>query len=241
MKIAPHIVAFGLLLCSFCCAQQASPATKTQVKINYLNVCTPSADDQTALNAALDRLPLHPGFTPDFEVSRGRTTPNTDELKIAGAADIPEQKGPSNWVRMRRDFPSQAQFVSTEYSISVDEKNITETLVFRSRELKDVIETLLEDTVSAAANPAQVLQSDTPVDRIRIERFGKTSVVLAQCPGADQSAYQPLFTKASSIMARYRSLLRVRQTAPADLRRLGVGAPAAPVHKVKKKPLKKSP
>jgi hypothetical protein len=76
-------------------------------------------------------------------------------------------------------------------------------------------------------DPSQVLKSDTPVDRIRIERFGKPSVVLARCAGADQKSYEPLFTQGSQVMARYRSLLAVRQTALADLRRLGVGAPAA--------------
>lgn len=211
------------------CAQQAGPTSpeKPQVKINYLNVCTPSDSEQKELGAALSKLPLKTGFAADFEISRGRTTMTEPPVKIAGLEEAPgvvNRPPPiSSWVRLRREFPASSPLVSVQYSLSVDEKNIVETLVFRSREAKDVIETSLEDKVSAVADPAQVLKSDTPVERIRIERFGKPSVVLARCAGADQKNYEPLFTQGSEIMARYRSLLSVRQTALADLRRLGIG------------------
>ena len=36
------------------------------VKVNILNVCTPSAEDQQALKAALARLPKTPRFATDF-------------------------------------------------------------------------------------------------------------------------------------------------------------------------------
>ena len=209
---------------------------KTQVKVNFLNVCTPSEVEQQELSAALGRLPVQAKFAPDFEVSRGRTTVTEPVVKLE-AMDEAAQAGPgsppiSNWVRLRREFPASSPLLSVQYSFSLDQKNaeksaekkVVETLVFRSREAKDVIETSLEDKVSAAADPSQVLTSDTPVERIRIERFGKPSVVLARCPAADQSAYEPLFQKASQIMARYRSLLDIRQTVPADLHRLGVAA-----------------
>jgi len=208
-------------------AQQAGEDKNAQIKINYLNVCSPSDTEKQELGAALGRLPAKIHFAPDFEVSRGRTTmtepPEALGSVLGGAPVVSEDSGPSNWVRIRREFPAESPFVSVQYSMSVDAGGIIETLVFRSREMKDVIQVSMEDKVSAGADPAQVLKSDTPVDRVRIERFGKSSVALARCPGADQHAYDPLFQQASSILSRYRAALNVRTTVPADLRRLGVG------------------
>jgi hypothetical protein len=71
-----------------------------------------------------------------------------------------------------------------------------------------------------------MLGTNTPVSRIRLERFGKSSVVLARCsasatgPAPDQSAYEPLFRTASAIGADYRNLLRVPQTVPDELNRV---------------------
>ena len=201
---------------------------KTQVKINYLNVCTPSVEEQKELSSALARLPAHPRFSEDFEVSRGRTSLTEPPIKLAGVEteEAPAAGGTSKWVRVRREFAADSPFVSVQYSVSVDQKNIVETLVFRSREAKDVIQTSLEDSVSASSDPLQVLKVDTPVDRVRIERFGKSSVVLTRCPSADQKTYQPLFDQGSSVLAHYRSILGVQQIVPADLKRLGVGASA---------------
>ena len=202
---------------------------KTQVKINYLNVCTPSVEEQKELSGALARIPAHPRFSEDFEVSRGRTSLTEPPIKLAGVEteEAPAAAGgTSKWVRVRREFAADAPFVSVQYSVSVDQKNIVETLVFRSREAKDVIQTSLEDSVSASSDPLQVLKVDTPVDRVRIERFGKSSVVLTRCPSADQKTYQPLFDQGSSVLAHYRGMLGVQQIVPADLKRLGVGASA---------------
>ena len=202
---------------------------KTQVKINYLNVCAPSVEEQKELLGALARLPAHPRFSEDFEVSRGRTSLTEPPIKLAGVEteEAPAAAGgTSKWVRVRREFAADAPFVSVQYSVSVDQKNIVETLVFRSREAKDVIQTSLEDSVSASSDPLQVLKVDTPVDRVRIERFGKSSVVLTRCPSADQKIYQPLFDQGSSVLAHYRGMLGVQQIVPADLKRLGVGASA---------------
>ena len=201
---------------------------KTQVKINYLNVCTPSVEEQKELSGALARIPAHPRFSEDFEVSRGRTSLTEPPIKLADVEteEAPAAVGTSKWVRVRREFAADSPFVSVQYSVSVDQKNIVETLVFRSREAKDVIQTSLEDSVSASSDPLQVLKVDTPVDRVRIERFGKSSVVLTRCPSADQKTYQPLFDQGSSVLAHYRSILGVQQIVPADLKRLGVGASA---------------
>ena len=202
---------------------------RTQVKINYLNVCTPSVEEQKELSGALARIPAHPRFSEDFEVSRGRTSLTEPPIKLAGVEteEAPAAAGgTSKWVRVRREFAADSPFVSVQYSVSVDQKNIVETLVFRSREAKDVIQTSLEDSVSASSDPLQVLRVDTPVDRVRIERFGKSSVVLTRCPSADQKTYQPLFDQGSSVLAHYRGILGVQQIVPADLKRLGVGASA---------------
>ena len=202
---------------------------KTQVKINYLNVCTPSVEEQKELSGALARIPAHPRFSEDFEVSRGRTSLTEPPIKLAGVEteEAPAAAGgTSKWVRVRREFAADSPFVSVQYSVGVDQKNIVETLVFRSREAKDVIQTSLEDSVSASSDPLQVLKVDTPVDRVRIERFGKSSVVLTRCPSADQKTYQPLFDQGSSVLAHYRGILGVQQIVPADLKRLGVGASA---------------
>src|SRR5580692_12983408 len=58
-------------------AQQpaANPSsTQPQVKVNVLNVCTPSADEQKEIAAALARAPKQPLFSTDFEITRGRST-----------------------------------------------------------------------------------------------------------------------------------------------------------------------
>jgi hypothetical protein len=207
--------------------QQVASDKNSQIKINYLNVCSPSDTEKQELSAALAHLPSRIHFAPDFEVSRGRTTmtetPQGLGSMLGGSPMVNEESGPSNWVRIRREFPPESPFVSVQYSMSVDAGGVVETLVFRSREAKDVIQVSLEDKVTAGADPAQVLKADTPVDRVRIERFGKSSVALARCPGADQHAYDSLFQQASAILSHYRTALNVRTTVPSDLRRLGVG------------------
>jgi len=74
-----------------------------------------------------------------------------------------------------------------------------------------------------------MLSSSTPVSRVKLERFGKASVALARCSGGegtpvtDQSAYEPIFRAASSIMERYRDALGARKMVPQELAQLGVG------------------
>ena len=224
------VILSALTILGVAAAQSEKPP---QIKINLLNVCTPSADEQKELSAALARIPARPKFSEDFEVSRGRSTMTEPPIKLAGAEAAPaaDAGSVSRWVRVRKEFSADSPFVSVQYSLSVDQKNIVETLVFRSREAKDVIQTSLEDTISASSDPLQALKVDTPVDRVRIERFGKSSVVLARCPTADQKTYQPLFDQGSSVLAHYRSLLGVQQIVPADLRRLGVSAAKKPAAK----------
>jgi len=98
-----------------------------------------------------------------------------------------------------------------------------ETLVLHLRDSKDLVQISIEDRASAVTNPASMLASSTPVDRIRLERFGRPSVVLARCmssqngPPPDQSAYEPLFRDALSVLGHYRELLGARRTVPEEL------------------------
>jgi hypothetical protein len=123
----------------------------------------------------------------------------------------------------------------------VDSKNMVETLVLRVRDPKDLMQISIEDSASTVASPAAMLSSNTPVSRIKLERFGKPSVVLARCSGAegpatDQAAYAPFFQTASSIMGRYRDGLGVRRLVPQELARLGLGTAAKAGAATKKSP-----
>ena len=177
------------------------------MRIHYLNVCTPAEPERKEIAAALARIPASSRFGPEFEVARGRST--MPEAPLA------------NWVRVRREFPSEAPLSNVQYSISTDEKSIVETVVFRWRDPKDVMQVAIEDSVSASSKPAAVLASDTPASRVRVERFGKSSLALARCPQADQGAYEPIFAAASAILRKYRAALDVRRIVPRELALLG--------------------
>lgn len=187
--------------------EQPKDKDHPQVRVNYLNVCTPSADDQQEIHKALNSVPS-PKFATDFEVTRGQ----------ASVPDAPL----ASYVRIRHDFAAGVPFVAAQYSLSVDPKSMVEDLVFRSREAKDVIQIQLEDTVTGAQDPKSVLMTDTPVNRIKLERFGKSSVALARCESVNQSAYEPLFRQASELMIRYRAALSVKRVVPPELAALGI-------------------
>jgi hypothetical protein len=181
-----------------------SPEGKTQVKVNYLNVCTPGADEESIIKGALAAVQPKPAFSADFEVSRGRTS-----LK-----DAPDAK----YVRLRRDFAPESPLLTAQYSMSTDATNAIEILVLRPRDPKDFLQVVMEDRVSAdAAKPLSLLQVDTPTSRVRIERFNKSSAVLTRCPEVDQSAYEPIFRQASDIMAHYREALGLRTAFRTDI------------------------
>jgi hypothetical protein len=205
-------------------------AQPPQVKVNVLNVCSPSADEQKELSSALARVPGKPAFSKDYEVARGHSTldPNSP---IPGMEALPKGAvSAADWVRVRREFPEGTMFSNVQYSFSVDAKNMVETLVLRVRDPKDVMQVSIEDSASTVVSAGAMLASSTPVSRVKLERFGKSSVVLARCSGteggaaADQSAYEPIFHAASSIMERYREALGARRMVPQELVRLGAGA-----------------
>jgi hypothetical protein len=194
---------------------ESKPQGKPEIRLNYMNVCTPSAEEQAALKAALSKVSSKPAFSQDFEISRGRTT-------------LQDATG-SKFVRLRRDFSSESPWLTAQYSMSTDPQNTIETLVLRLRDTKDFHEISMEDRVSTgAAAPATVLAADTPPVRVRIERLSKGAVALARCPDVDQSAYEPLFKQAAEVMARYRGALGLRTNFRADIEWLG--------HEAKPKP-----
>src|SRR5450759_1701420 len=49
-------------------------AQQPPVKVNVLNVCAPSADEQKELSSALAKVPGKPAFSKDYEVARGHST-----------------------------------------------------------------------------------------------------------------------------------------------------------------------
>ena len=214
------VLAFAALLPALAFAQQPP------VKVNILNVCTPSADEQKELSSALAKIPPKPAFGADYEVARGRST-LSQGTQIPGLPSMPAGTGSiAVWVRVRREFPDSAQFSNAQYSFSKDASNMVETLVFHVRDPKDVVDISIEDSASSVTPPAAMLASSTPVSRVKLERFGKSSVVLARCsgeeggPAPDQTAYEPIFRSASSVMNRYRDALGVRGMVPQELARL---------------------
>ena len=211
-------------------AQQSTGNTQPpSVKVNVLNVCKPSPDEQKELSSALAKVPGKPAFSKDYEVARGHSTldPSTP---LPGMQPLPPGTvSAADWVRVRREFPDTTLFSNVQYSFSVDAKDMVETLVLRLRDPKDLMQVAIEDSASAVTSASAMLSSSTPVARVKLERFGKASVVLARCTGAegnpatDQTVYEPIFAAASSIMERYRDALGARKMVPEELVRLGAG------------------
>ena len=193
-----------------------------------LNVCTPSAEEQKEIASALSRIPKQPLFDNDFEVSRGRST-LTDMptmLHVGQPGHVAGEPSVASYVRIRREFSVQALFSSVQYSFSNDGQTMVETLVLHVRDPKDLIQVSLEDSASSVTSSEAMLGSNTPASRIRLERFGKSSVALARCltpeggPATDQSAYEPFFRSASDVLANYRALLGVKTIVPEELAKI---------------------
>ena len=214
------------------------------MKVNVLNVCTPSVDEQKEIASALSRAPKQPLFSADFEVSRGRSTLSdmASFLKPGQSVAQSDQASVASYVRIRHEFSVQALFSSVQYSFSDDGQTMVETLVLHVRDPKDLMSLSLEDSASSVSSVEAMLSSNTPVNRVRLERFGKSSLALARCsgteagPAPDQSAYEPLFRSASEVLANYRTLLGVRKTVPAELAKVAPAAKAQPAPASKAKP-----
>lgn len=214
--------------------QPAANPQQPPVKVNVINVCTPAADEQKELSSALAKVPQKPAFAKDFEVARGHSTLD-ENTPVPGMEKLPAGAiTAADWVRVRREFPNAAFFSNVQYSFSQDSKNMVETLVLRVRDPKDLMQISIEDSASAVVSAASMLSASTPISRVKLERFGKSSVVLAKCSGVegnpetDQSAYEPIFHAASGIMERYRDALGARKMVPGELARVRGGSSAKP-------------
>lgn len=224
-------------------AQQQQP----QVKVNMLNVCSPSPEEQQEIASALSRVPKQPLFAEDFEVARGRSSleERPGFLQAGESAQFSSDSATANWVRIRREFSVQALFSTVQYSFSADPKTMVETLVFRVRDPKDLMQLSIDDSASSVTTPSAMLGTSTPASRIKLERFGKSSVVLARCfasegvPAPEQGVFEPLFQSASAIIANYRGLLGAQRTVPDELSR--VANAAATKSKIGAKPSTKKP
>ncbi len=190
----------------------AQEAQKKRVQINVIQVCAPAEADVKEMRDALGRIPAKPRLTADFEISRGRSS---------------LQGGLSRWVRVRREFGTDSPFATAQYTMSVDEEGITETVVLRLREPKDVVQVALQSSVTAG-DPAAVLASDTPANHISVERYGKAPIAVKRCPQADQKSSEAILQSASSLLASYRAALGVRSFVPGDLARVGVAQKKQP-------------
>jgi len=222
-------IASWLLLGGVWAVAQDAPAQKTPpVKVNVLNVCTPSQEDQQLIAAALASIPKRPSFSADFEVDRGRSVldPSSNPLMATWAMASAGDTAIADFVRMRHDLGGNSPFATVQYSFSRDPKQMVETLAFRVRDPKDLLQLSLEDNASAVTTAAAMLSSSTPVSRIKLERFGKSSIVLARCSSmetgqpVDQSKYEPLFASATAALEGYRDLLGVRALVPEELARI---------------------
>jgi len=219
----------------------ASQQQQPKVKVNVLNVCTPSADEQNEIASALAGIPTKPSFSPDFEVDRGRSVldPGANPLAMmngvtpgGGNAMPMDTAAAADFVRIRHDLAGTT-YLNVQYSFSRDIHQMVETLVFHVRDPKDLLQVSIEDSASSVTSAATMLSATTPTSRIKLERFGKSSVVLARCSASsegvppDQSAYEPLFSSASALLSGYRTLLGAKRLVPEELARIGGGVPAA--------------
>ena len=195
------------LVASAVAQQTVPPKQAPPVKVNVLNVCTPTDEEQKEISTALATVPRLPRFSADFEVARGHSI---------------LEDGSSDWVRIRRDY-ANGPFSVGQFLFSSDVQASHETAVFVSRDAKGVTQIALEDKATAPVTPSALLATNTPVSRISLERFGKPHLVLARCPEGDQTKYEPLFKTASEIMSTYRTASGAREIVPAELGRLSLG------------------
>jgi hypothetical protein len=214
------VLAGNFLLCGALALGQQAPssgAPKPKFQVNFLNSCRPAQADLEEMGRALVRVREKPAFASDFEISRGLTTLTEAEARAAGAS-VGSGNTPSTWVRIRREFPESASLRDVQYSLSVEGTSASEVLALHMRDSQELLQVLISDSVTGSAK--QVVGTDTPPDRIRIERFGKPSIVLARCGAVDQSAYEPLFLQAGKIFEKYRAAMAIKSVVPAELARL---------------------
>ena len=196
------------LLLSIAAGRQKAPPPQPPVRVTVLNVCTLSDADAKTMAAMLERIPLQPGFIANFEVARGITT-------IEG--------GRSRFVRARHEFAAGGAFATAQYTLSEDaaegqSSQITEVLVFRLRDPKEIVQVSIESP-ALTGRPPQVLAAAPLAERIRLERAGAASVVLARCADQDQSARAGIFQSAGRVLAAYRTAFHASDELAPELSR----------------------
>ena len=195
---------------------QAPDAAKPRIQVSFLNSCHPAFTDSEDIHRALARLKERVAFTSDFVITRGVTTLSEEQAR--GARVTAEGSATrSPWVRIRRNFGEKAAIASVQYTFSVEGRSVGEILSLAPRDAHDVVEVLISSSV--VGTPAQAIAADTPPERIRVERYGRSSLVLQRC-GEDQTVYEPVFEEARQVFERYRSALGVKTLVPAELARL---------------------
>ena len=194
---------------------KAPEEAKPKIQVSFLNSCHPSFADSEEIHRALARLKEHAAFTADFEITRGVTTLTGEQAHTAGAYMVSATRSP--WVRIRRNFGEKSAIASVQYTFSQEGNSVGETLSLAPRDTHDMLEVLISSSV--AGTPAQAVAADTPPERIRVERFGRGSLVLQRC-GEDQTVYQPVFEEARQIFEHYRVALGVKTVVPAELARI---------------------
>jgi hypothetical protein len=227
LRVFRKILAFAAAIGMACASIGQQPNGQSPpVKVQMLNVCSPSAEEQREISVALEHVPKNPRFSSDFEVDRGRSLldANANLIDIRGAQTAPGSTT-ADFVRIRRDF-DHTPYSTVQYSFSRDKQQMVETLAFRLRDPKDLLQISIENSASAVVKPTAMLTAATVANRVKLEKFGKPSVVLARCTGAetgpvsDQSAYEPLFRAASAVLSAYRELLGAKEMVPQELARL---------------------
>src|SRR5947209_1194837 len=76
--------------------QQPTPEKTPQIKLNFLNVCTPNETEKKELASALKKVSQKVNYSGDFEVTRGRT--------------VSSKEGTAKYVRLRREITGDANF-----------------------------------------------------------------------------------------------------------------------------------
>lgn len=210
------------LLAASATAQQPAPADQPKIRVNMVNSCQPAPAETEQISKALAKVAELTPFAPDFEISRGRSTLTEAQARAAGVANV---SGPvrSNWIRIRRDLAEHSPVASVQFSLTEESGSASELIALHLRETKadDVLQIAISAAVPGSA--AQLLDSTTPPQRIQVERFGKSSLVLRRCEEVDQTIYNPLFIQAAKIFEAYRKAMAVRTVAAAEMTRLNGG------------------
>ncbi|MDR3764858.1 MAG: hypothetical protein P4M01_12265 [Acidobacteriota bacterium] len=199
-------------------ATPAAPAIgdKPKYKVSLVNSCRPSPADASEMRHLLEPFRAKPAYSGDFEIARGVTTLSEAEALASGVASDTAGK-PSHWVRLSRDLTEKSALSGAQYSLSHEDRSVTEVLVLHLRNTDKAMQIVFSSTVTGS--PEQVLRTLTPPDHIRIERYGHSSLMLARCP-VDQALYEPLFTLGREIFATYRETMGVERIVPEELERL---------------------